>query len=95
MPTSSTAAIRFPTTATGSDPATASSTTRVVDLTQTTRPNIAYGETVVFRNATGQQFAWTFSGLDRRGVDLAKIAPAGFATQDTIADVGRNPANRR
>ncbi|GKQ59663.1 MAG: CzcE family metal-binding protein [Sphaerotilus natans] len=76
-------------------PATASSTTRVVDLTQTTRPNIAYGETVVFRNATGQQFAWTFSGLDRRGVDLAKIAPAGFATQDTIADVGRNPANRR
>ena len=28
-------------------------------------------------------------------VDLAKIAPAGFATQDTIADVGRNPANRR
>lgn len=76
-------------------PAAVSSAARVVDLAPSMRPNIAYGETVAFRGEAGQQFAWTFNGLDRRGVDLAKIAPSGFATKSAIAYVGRDPANRR
>ena len=75
-------------------PAAASSAARVVDLAQVARPNIAYGETVIFLGDAGQQFAWTFNGLDRRGVDLAKIAPAGFATKGAVAYVARDPANR-
>lgn len=76
-------------------PAAASSTARVVDLSLAARSNIAHGETVVFRGDAGQQFAWTFNGLDRRAVDLAKIAPAGFATKSAVAYVGRDAANRR
>ena len=75
-------------------PAAASSAARVVDLAQVARPNIAYGETVIFLGDAGQQFAWTFNGLDRRGVDVAKIAPAGFATKGAVAYVARDPANR-
>ena len=76
-------------------PAAVSSAARVVDLAQAPRPNIAYGETVAFRGDAGQQFAWTFNGLDRRGVDLAKIAPPGFGATSAIAYVGRDPSNRR
>lgn len=75
-------------------PAAVSSATRVVDLTKTPRVNVTYGETVAFRSNAGQQFAWTFNGLDRRGVELAMVAPAGFATKGFVAYVGRNPANR-
>lgn len=76
-------------------PAAVSSAARVVDLAQAPRPNIAYGETVVFRSEAGQQFAWTFNGLDRRAIELAKIAPAGFATKSAVVYLGRDPANRR
>lgn len=76
-------------------PASASSATRTVDLSQAPRLNIAYGETVLFRGEAGQQFAWTFNGLDRRAVDLAKIAPPSFGTKAAIAHVGRDPSNRR
>ena len=76
-------------------PAAVSSAARVVDLAQAPRPNIAYGETVAFRGDAGQQFAWTFNGLDRRGVGLAKIAPPGFGATSAIAYVGRDPSNRR
>lgn len=68
---------------------------RVVDVAQATRLNVNYGETIVFRGDAGQQFAWTFNGLDRRAVDLAKIAPQGFAAKSTVAYIGRDPANRR
>lgn len=40
-------------------PATVANASRVVDLAQASRLNIAYGETVVFRGDAGQQFAWT------------------------------------
>lgn len=76
-------------------PASASSATRTIDLSQAPRLNIAYGETVLFRGEAGQQFAWTFNGLDRRAVDLAKIAPPSFGTKAAIAHVGRDPSNRR
>lgn len=76
-------------------PAAVSAGAFEVDLTQSPRPNIAYGETVAFRGDAGQQFAWTFNGLDRRGVDLAKIAPPGFGAKSAVAYVGRDPSNRR
>jgi hypothetical protein len=67
---------------------------RVVDLASTRSVNVAYGETVIFRSE-GRQFAWTFDGLDRRAVDLSKIAPAGFGDKPLIAYVARDPLNRR
>lgn len=76
-------------------PAAISAGALVVDLTQSPRMNIAYGETVVFRGDAGQQFAWTFNGLDRRAIELAKIAPAGFASKSAVVYLGRDPANRR
>lgn len=76
-------------------PAAASAGALVVDLAQSPRMNIAYGETVVFRGDAGQQFAWTFNGLDRRAIELAKIAPAGFASKSAVVYLGRDPANRR
>lgn len=75
-------------------PASASSATRTVDLLRASRVNVAYGETVVFRGDAGQQFAWTFNGLDRRAVDLAKIAPTSFGAKAATAYVGRDPSNR-
>lgn len=75
-------------------PAAASNAVRTIDLSQTARVSVAYGETVVFRGNTGQQFAWTFNGLDRRAVNLAKIAPAGFGSLAAVAHVGRDPSNR-
>lgn len=76
-------------------PAAVSAGALVVDLAQSPRMNIAYGETVVFRGDAGQQFAWTFNGLDRRAIELAKIAPAGFASKSAVVYLGRDPANRR
>lgn len=55
-------------------PTSQASAARVVDIASSGPINIAYGETVTFRNG-GQQFSWTFNGLDRRAVDVAKIAP--------------------
>lgn len=76
-------------------PATATSATRAVELSQAARVNVVYGETIAFRDGEGQQFAWTFNGLDRRAVDLARIAPPGFGAKAAVAHVGRDPANRR
>jgi len=76
-------------------PASATSATRAVDLSQAARVNVVYGETIAFRGEAGQQFAWTFNGLDRRAVDLARIAPPGFSAKAAVAYVGRDPANRR
>lgn len=67
---------------------------REVDLGSTTGINVAYGESVTFRNG-GKVFSWTFNGLDRRAVDVEKIAPAGFPTKPLKVYVGLNPANRR
>ena len=68
--------------------------TRAVDLGSASRINVTYGESVTFRSG-GQLFTWTFNGLDRRAVDVTKIAPAGFPTKPLVVYVGLNPANRR
>ena len=49
---------------------------------------------MTFRSG-GQLFTWTFNGLDRRAVDVTKIAPAGFPTKPLVVHVGLNPSNRR
>lgn len=75
-------------------PAAQGAPVRVVDLGSTDRLNVAYGESVAFRNGA-KQFSWTFDGLDRRSVDVSQIAPADFAGKPLVVYVGRNPSNRR
>lgn len=58
-------------------PASQGMPVRLVDLSAADRLNVAYGEIVVFRSGA-QQFSWTFTGLDRRSIDVSQIAPAGF-----------------
>ena len=57
--------------------------------------DVAYGETVVFRGAGDQRFAWTFNGLGGRSLNLAQIAPAGFAPEAYRVYVRPNPLYRR
>ena len=75
-------------------PASPQAATRAVDLGSASRINVTYGESVTFRSG-GQLFTWTFNGLDRRAVDVTKIAPAGFPTKPPVVHVGLNPSNRR
>jgi hypothetical protein len=74
--------------------AAAEATGRVVNLDTAPYLNVIYGETVIFRSSS-RQFAWTFNGLDRRAVDVAKIAPAGFSTKPFVIYIAEDPNNRR
>lgn len=76
-------------------PAGEAPSARVIDLSTTKFANITYGETVVFRGAGGQKFAWTFNGLDSRSWDLAQFAPASLAGKEYRVYVSRNPLTRR
>lgn len=56
---------------------------------------VNYGETITFQAANGRNFSWTFNGLDRRGVNLASIAPAGFTlVEGSRVSIGINPMMR-
>ncbi len=72
---------------------TATLAPRTVDIGAARYVNAVYGETITFRSG-GQQFSWTFNGLDRRAIDLARIAPAGFTAQRLMVYIGENPYNR-
>lgn len=74
-------------------PSTTQPATRTVEMGSINVINVAYGESVTFRNG-GQLFTWTFNGLAGRSVDVSKIAPAGFPTKPLMVYVGPNPANR-
>lgn len=74
-------------------PASGVAAARTVDLATTNHANVNYGETVNFVSGS-KTFAWTFNGLDRRAVDVAKIAPPNFATKPFTVYVARNPFNR-
>lgn len=74
-------------------PAQQASATRVVDVATARHLNVAYGETVTFRSE-GKEFSWTFNGLDRRSVQVAKIAPAGFTSRSVNVYVAQNPLTR-
>lgn len=65
---------------------------RVIDLTKNQRSTVEYGETVAFKTSDGKQFVWTFNGLDKRDVQIAKIAPSDFQAGQASVLVGRNPA---
>jgi hypothetical protein len=67
---------------------------RIVDVATAPYANVRYGETVKFVNG-GKSFAWTFDGLDRRAVNLSKVAPQDFDTKSMVVYVGRNPLTRR
>jgi len=75
-------------------PAAQGTAARLVDLGSADHINVAYGESVIFRNGA-KQFSWTFDGLDFRSVDVMRIAPADFAGKPFVVYVGRNPLNRR
>lgn len=66
---------------------------RVVDLGTTRAINVGFGETVTFRSGA-RTFTWTFNGLDQRGIDIAKIAPAGFPVQPLGIFIERSFSNR-
>lgn len=74
-------------------PAQQAAKARVVDVSTARHLNVAYGDTVTFRSE-GKEFSWTFNGLDRRPVDLAKIAPAGFTGKSLNVYVAQNPLTR-
>lgn len=71
-----------------------SASARAVDLGTARHLRVAYGETIKFRSE-GKEFSWTFNGLDRRAVDLARFAPAGFSGPPLMVHVAQNPLNRR
>ena len=75
------------------EPTPQASAARVVDIAAARYVNVTHGETVAFRSGS-QQFSWTFNGLGGRAVDVAKIAPAGFAAKPLTVYVGRDPLNR-
>lgn len=75
-------------------PAPATASARVIDLSASSYANVSYGETVVFRGNGGNQFTWTFNGVGGRSWDLAKIAPAGFSDKQFRVFVSRNPLYR-
>ena len=66
---------------------------RLVDLGTLKYINVKYGETVTFRSE-GKQFTWTFDGLDHLSVDVARIAPSGFAVKPLVIYIALNPSNR-
>ncbi len=66
---------------------------RLVELGTLKYINVKYGETVTFRSE-GKQFTWTFDGLDLLSVDVARIAPSGFAMKPLVIYIAQNPSNR-
>ena len=66
---------------------------RLVDLGTLKYINVKYGETVTFRSE-GKHFTWIFDGLDHLSVDVARIAPSGFAVKPLLIYIALNPSNR-
>ena len=73
------------------EPSQAASTRRIVDVTAVNQLSVNYGETVTFTNGH-EQFTWAFDGLDRRSLDLAKIAPTDFESAPFTIYVGIDPS---
>lgn len=76
------------------EPTAQVSAARVVEIATSGAINVPYGETVTFQSG-GKQFTWTFNGLGGRAVDVAKIAPAGFAARPFAVYIGRDPLTRQ
>ena len=75
-------------------PSADASGSRPVELGTLKYINVKYGETVTFRSSEGKQFTWTFDGLDLLSVEVARIAPSGFAVTPLVIYIAMNPSNR-
>lgn len=75
-------------------PAAATGQARTVDY-PTQHVRVKYGETLVFQDDAGKQFAWTFNGFDQRSVAVSRIAPADFHAGKTVVHIGQNPLTKR
>lgn len=78
----------------GQPAAAGAKSSRVVDVATTKSVTVPYGETVTFQAPNGKQFSWTFNGLDRKAVPVAKIAPADFPATQGQVYVQQNPLTR-
>lgn len=78
----------------GQPAAAGAMSSRVVDVSTTKSVTVPYGETVTFQAPSGQKFTWTFNGLDRKAVPVAKIAPADFPAAQGTVYVQQNPLTR-
>ncbi|CAG0932896.1 hypothetical protein RHDC3_02370 [Rhodocyclaceae bacterium] len=74
-------------------PAAATSNARVIDVSAAKYVNVAYGDTVAFKNGD-KQFVWTFNGMDRVAVKLEMIAPSDFGRGEFTVYVPSDPLHR-
>ncbi|UUX96663.1 CzcE family metal-binding protein [Aquabacterium sp. J223] len=65
--------------------------TQVVDVSRTKWVAVEQGDTITFQALGGKQFKWTFNGLGRTAVSLAKVAPADFPAAGVMVNVQANP----
>lgn len=75
------------------DPVATQLQSRVVDVSANRSIFVEHGETVTFRSGT-QAFVWSFTGLDRRTIELSKIAPASFPRAELKITIGQDINNR-
>jgi hypothetical protein len=75
------------------DPVSTPAQSRVIDVGASRSVYVEHGETVTFRSGS-QSFVWSFTGLDRRTIDVSKIAPAGFPRADLKITIGLDISNR-
>ena len=62
---------------------------KVVDVTRGGSINVDCGQVVEFRDG-GKTFSWKFDSAQHRAVNLANIAPEGFANANFTVHVSRN-----
>jgi len=75
-------------------PAQANAASKVIDVTKAAQEiNLKCGEVVNFRNGD-KSFTWKFDSVGHAAVDLAAIAPAGFAGAGIKVYVERNEGER-
>lgn len=72
---------------------TAAKADRVVDTNQLRFLAVNYGETVKFVH-DGNEFTWTFNGLDARAVQLAQLTGGKLGGHDVMVYVRPNPLTR-
>lgn len=71
-------------------PATASSASKVVDLSKAPKAmNVNCGDVISFRDGD-KTFTWKFDVVGHQAVNLAAIAPTGFNSQALKIYVSRN-----
>jgi hypothetical protein len=75
------------------DPVSTPAQSRMIDVGTNRSIFVEHGETVTFRSG-GKTFVWSFTGLDRRTIELSRIAPVGFPSADLKITIGQDISNR-